>query len=98
MRTVTRDSLRGSRDFRAVADAFLALITSNAGRISAVASVQGDATTSSYWTKPQRPTWMDEATYATIPATLALREIRFSITVRIHAEPGRRTKISPVRL
>ena len=33
------------------------------------------------WTKPQCPTWMDEATYATIPVTLTLREIRFSITV-----------------
>ena len=33
------------------------------------------------WTKPQRPTWMDEATCATIPAPLTLGEIRFSITV-----------------
>ena len=40
------------------------------------------------WTKPQRPAWMDEATYATIPATLTLREVRFSIV-----EPGRRTKV-----
>ena len=43
------------------------------------------------WTKPQCPTWMDEATYATIPATLTLREIRFSIV-----EPGRRTKVMTV--
>ena len=40
------------------------------------------------WNKPQRPAGMDEATYATIPATLTLREIRFSIV-----EPGRRTKV-----
>ena len=67
MRMVTRDSLRGSRDFRAVADAFLALITSstsNVGRTSAVASVWGDTTTSSCgpsrnarrgWTRPPTP-------------------------------------------
>ena len=28
------------------------------------------------WTKPQRPTWMDQATYDAIPDTLELREIR----------------------
>lgn len=39
------------------------------------------------WTRPQRPTWMDEATYERIPETLILREIRFNIV-----EPGRRTK------
>ena len=39
------------------------------------------------WARPQRPPWMDEATYATIPKTLTLRMIRFNITV-----PGRRTK------
>lgn len=27
------------------------------------------------WHRPQRPEWMDEATYATIPATLRLRQI-----------------------
>ncbi len=39
------------------------------------------------WTRPQRPTWMDEETYARIPETLQLREIRFQIV-----EPGRRTR------
>jgi Transposase DDE domain len=28
------------------------------------------------WHKPQRPAWMDKATYATIPATLTVRELR----------------------
>ena len=31
------------------------------------------------WQRPQRPTWMDEATYATMPETLAIREVRFTI-------------------
>ncbi len=39
------------------------------------------------WTRPKRPTWMDEETYQKIPETLVLREIRFNIV-----EPGRRTK------
>jgi len=39
------------------------------------------------WSRPQRPPWMDEATYATIPETLELRMVRFNITV-----PGCRTK------
>ena len=39
------------------------------------------------WQRPQRPGWMDEATYATIPKTLTLRMIRFNIRV-----PGRRTR------
>ena len=39
------------------------------------------------WTRPQRPKWMDEATYARIPERLELREIRYNIV-----EPGRRTK------
>jgi hypothetical protein len=39
------------------------------------------------WIRPQRPTWMDEATYQTIPETLELREVRFSVV-----ESGRRTK------
>jgi putative transposase len=38
------------------------------------------------WTRPARPPWMDEATYARIPETLTLREIRFQVVV-----PGRRT-------
>ena len=94
MRTVTRDSLRGSRDFRAVADAFLALITSNAGRISAMASIWGDTSTSSCgpsrnarlgWARPPTPRW------------LCVKSASRSLW-RIHAEPGRRTKVSPVRL
>ncbi len=40
------------------------------------------------WTKPPRPEWMDEATYATIPDTLTLREIRDCIVV-----PGRRVRV-----
>jgi hypothetical protein len=39
------------------------------------------------WTKPQRPTWMDQETYDAIPDTLEMREIRFNVL-----EPGRRTK------
>jgi hypothetical protein len=29
-----------------------------------------------YWQRPQRPTWMDEPTYALIPHQLAVREVR----------------------
>jgi hypothetical protein len=39
------------------------------------------------WTKPARPEWMDEETYATIPDTLTLREVRYRIVV-----PGRRVE------
>lgn len=39
------------------------------------------------WTRPPRPEWMDEATYARIPETLTLREIRFQVV-----EPHRRTR------
>ena len=39
------------------------------------------------WTRPERPEWMDEETYAQIPETLELREIRYNIV-----EPGRRTR------
>ncbi|MDA1051039.1 MAG: transposase [Planctomycetota bacterium] len=39
------------------------------------------------WTRPPRPDWMDEATYAQVPETLVLREMRFNVV-----EPGRRTK------
>ena len=39
------------------------------------------------WTRPARPEWMDEETYAQIPETLELREIRYNIV-----EPGRRTR------
>jgi hypothetical protein len=40
------------------------------------------------WAKPPRPDWMDEATYAALPATLAVRERR----VRVR-HPGFRTKV-----
>ena len=39
------------------------------------------------WTRPARPEWMDEATYETIPETLELREIRYTVV-----EPGQRTR------
>jgi hypothetical protein len=40
-----------------------------------------------HWTKPARPEWMDEATYAALPDELVLREIRFNVV-----EPGRRVR------
>jgi hypothetical protein len=39
------------------------------------------------WTKPARPDWMDEETYAAIPNKITLREIRFNVI-----EPRRRTQ------
>jgi hypothetical protein len=39
------------------------------------------------WTKPQRPAWMDEETYATLPDELSLREVRGSV-----ATPGCRVR------
>ena len=39
------------------------------------------------WTKPQRPEWMDQATYDSLPKTLALREVRTQV-----ATPGCRVK------
>ncbi len=39
------------------------------------------------WTRPPRPKWMDEETYAQIPEKLELREIRYNLVV-----PGRRTQ------
>jgi len=39
------------------------------------------------WTKPERPDWMDEETYAGIPDKITLREIRFNVV-----EPGRRVR------
>ena len=38
------------------------------------------------WHRPQRPQWMDEATYAAMPRTLTVRELRADITT-----PGCRT-------
>jgi hypothetical protein len=34
------------------------------------------------WTKPKRPAWMDEATYAGLPATIDRRELRVRVTQR----------------
>ena len=39
------------------------------------------------WQRPQRPTWMEEETYATMPETLTIREVRFNIH-----NPGSRTR------
>ncbi len=39
------------------------------------------------WTKPPRPTWMDQATYDAIPERMELREIRYNIV-----QPGYRTQ------
>lgn len=38
------------------------------------------------WTKPDRPAWMDQATYDTIPETLELREVCYQVVT-----PGCRT-------
>jgi hypothetical protein len=38
------------------------------------------------WQRPQRPDWMDEATYASMPETLRIREVRFTVD-----EPGYRS-------
>jgi hypothetical protein len=43
------------------------------------------------WTKPARPEWMEQATYATIPDTLTLREMRYCVAV-----PGRRVQVLTV--
>ncbi len=39
------------------------------------------------WARPDRPKWMDKATYATMPRTLELRVLRYQV-----AEKGRRTR------
>ncbi len=39
------------------------------------------------WTRPAKPSWMDDDTYASIPETLSLREIRFNVF-----QPGRRVR------
>jgi DDE family transposase len=31
------------------------------------------------WERPQRPTWMDQETYASMPETLTMREVRFTV-------------------
>jgi putative transposase len=40
------------------------------------------------WTRPAKPSWMDEATYASIPETIVLREVRFHVF-----EPGFRVQV-----
>lgn len=40
-----------------------------------------------FWVKPQRPEWMDEATYRAIPDEIPMREIRYQVV-----EKGRRTR------
>jgi hypothetical protein len=40
------------------------------------------------WAKPQRPSWMDEATYRSLPDQLELREVRVRVV-----RPGCRTKV-----
>jgi len=40
------------------------------------------------WTKPKRPAWMAEATYAVLPATIDIRELRVCVTQR-----GFRTRV-----
>jgi Transposase DDE domain len=39
------------------------------------------------WTKPERPAWLDEATYQALPETLTVRELRVHVAV-----PGWRTQ------
>jgi putative transposase len=34
------------------------------------------------WQRPARPDWMDEATYATIPMTLTIRELKVRVAIR----------------
>jgi putative transposase len=34
------------------------------------------------WQRPQRPSWMDEATYAAIPPALRLRELKVHVAIR----------------
>jgi hypothetical protein len=34
------------------------------------------------WQRPQRPTWMDAATYALMPETITMREVRFSVEAK----------------
>jgi hypothetical protein len=40
-----------------------------------------------FWQRPQRPGWMDEATYASMPESLTIREVRFTID-----DPGCRSR------
>ena len=40
------------------------------------------------WPKPKRPAWMDEATYAVLPATVEMRELRVRVLQR-----GFRTRV-----
>jgi hypothetical protein len=40
------------------------------------------------WSKPKRPEWLDEATYAALPDTLTVREVRVQVAI-----PGFRTQV-----
>ncbi len=42
----------------------------------------GDGDHTVVWERPQRPEWMDEETYATIPETLTIRELKVRVDVR----------------
>lgn len=39
------------------------------------------------WSRPERPAWMSEEVYATIPETLTVRQVEFDVS-----EPGKRTE------
>jgi len=39
------------------------------------------------WRRPRRPSWMDEVTYASMPKTLTIREVRFTVD-----DPGCRSR------
>jgi hypothetical protein len=86
-----------SMSFRQISDAFLSqdvLLFSEvmtAGKIQHVFGRKGERLVKDdhliVWTRPVRPGWMDQATCGRIPATLELRELRYSVV-----EKGRRTK------
>ncbi len=51
------------------------------------------------WRKPQRPEWMDEATYALMPDEISVRELRFKVTqvgYRVHEITLATTLLDPI--
>jgi hypothetical protein len=51
------------------------------------------------WQKPERPEWMDEATYALMPQEICVRELRFKITqagYRVHEITLVTTLLDPI--
>jgi hypothetical protein len=51
------------------------------------------------WRKPQRPEWMDEATYALMPDEISVRELRFRVTqagYRVHEITLATTLLDPI--